>query len=100
MDLRLSFLNTLKLLHFSKLIFNLSHPIIVDGKKEYLKKLCLVLNQGILSWVLGKMSPGKMPAGKMPPGKKPPGKLPPEISHPEKLPPPLPLKKVFYKASL
>ena len=55
--------------------------------------------------MLGKMPPGKMPPGKMPPGKVPPGKLPPEINPPGKLPPencrlpPLPLKKVFCKAS-
>ena len=56
------------------------------------------------------MPPGKMPLGKMPPEKVFPGKLPPEIKPPGKLPPrkitlppencsPLPLKKVFCKAS-
>ena len=46
-----------------------------------------------------KNAPGKMPPGKMPPGKLPPGKLPPGKLPPGKLPLPLPLKKVFCKAS-
>ena len=44
--------------------------------------------------VLGKMSPGKIPPQKVPPGKLPPGNKPPR-----KIAPPLPLKKVFRKAS-
>ena len=52
MNFRISFLKTLKLSHFRRLTSNLFHSIIVDGKKEFLKKLCLVLKQGILSEVL------------------------------------------------
>ena len=43
------YLKTLKLWHFYRLTFNLFHSIIVDGKKEFFKKLWLVLKQGILS---------------------------------------------------
>ena len=52
MNARISSLRTLKLSHFRRLTSNLFHSIIVDGKKEFLKKLCLVLKQGILSEVL------------------------------------------------
>ena len=44
---------TLKLLHFRRLTSNLFHSVIVDGKKEFLKNLCLLLKQGILSEFLG-----------------------------------------------
>ena len=52
------------------------------------------ITNDMLKTVLGKMPPGKMPPGKMALGKVLPGKLPPR-----KMAPPLPLKKVFCKAS-
>ena len=51
MNIRISFVKKLKLSHCRRLTSNLLHLIVVDGKKEFLKKLCLVLKQGILSEV-------------------------------------------------
>ena len=45
---RILFLKILKLLEFLMLWSSLLHSIIVDGKKQLLKKLCLVLKKGIL----------------------------------------------------
>ena len=45
---RILFLKILKLLEFLILRSNLFHSIIVDGKKEFLEKVCLVLKKGIL----------------------------------------------------
>ena len=49
MNFRISFIKTLKLLHFRRLRSNLFHSIKVNGKKFFLKILCLVLKQRILS---------------------------------------------------
>ena len=43
------FLKTLKLAALRRLGSSLFHSMIVDGKKEFLKKLCLVRNRVILS---------------------------------------------------
>ena len=51
MDFKISSLKTLMLLHFRRPTSNLFDSIMVDGKK-CLKKLCLVLKQGILSQFL------------------------------------------------
>ena len=49
-NFRLFFLKILKLLEFFMLWSSLFHSVIVDGKKEFLKKVCLVLRRGIL-WI-------------------------------------------------
>ena len=56
MNFRILFLKTFKLSHFRRLPSNLFHLIIVDIKKEFLKKLCLVLKQGVLSESLSERS--------------------------------------------
>ena len=38
-----------KLLEFRSVGSKLFHSMIVEGKKEFLKKLCLILKQGMLS---------------------------------------------------
>ena len=47
-NFRILFLKILKLLEFLMLWSSLFHSIIVDGKKEFFKKVCLVLKKGIL----------------------------------------------------
>ena len=56
MNFRILFLKTFKLSHFRRLPCNLFHLIIVDIKKEFLKKLCIVLKQGVLSEFLSERS--------------------------------------------
>ena len=48
MKLSTFFLKTEILLEFLRLGSKLSHSIITDGKREFLKKLCFVLIRGIL----------------------------------------------------
>ena len=47
-NFRILFLKILKLLEFLMLQSSLFHSIIVHGKKEFFKKVCLVLKKGIL----------------------------------------------------
>ena len=47
-NFRILFLKILKLLEFLMLWSSLFHSIIVDGKKQFFKKVCLVLKKGIL----------------------------------------------------
>ena len=51
-DFRIVFLKTTKLLEFPKVGFKLFYSVIVEGKKEFLKKLCLVLIKGMVSTFL------------------------------------------------
>ena len=41
-----------KLFEFRRVGSKLFHSMIVEGKKEFLKKLCLILKQGMLSTFL------------------------------------------------
>ena len=49
-NFRTPFLNILKLLEFLMLWSNLFHSVTADGKKVFLKKVCLVLGRRIL-WI-------------------------------------------------
>ena len=51
-NFRILFLKILKLLEFLMLWSSLFHSAIVDRKKEFLKKVCLVLRRGILKMFL------------------------------------------------
>ena len=44
-----NFLKSAKLFEFQRVGSKLSHSMIVEGKKEFLKKFCLILKQGMLS---------------------------------------------------
>ena len=46
------FLKSAKLFEFLSVRSELFHSMIVEGKKEFLKKLCLILKQGMLSTFL------------------------------------------------
>ena len=49
---RILFLKTTKLFKFRRVGSKFFHSLIVEGKKEFLKKLCLMLKKGILSTFL------------------------------------------------
>ena len=51
-NFRILFLKSTKLREFRRVGSKLLHSIIVEGKKEFLKKLCLFLKQGMLSTFL------------------------------------------------
>ena len=51
-NFRILFLKSTKRFEFRRLGSKLFHSMIVKGKKEFLKKLCLILKQGILSTFL------------------------------------------------
>ena len=46
MNCKMYFLKINGLLEFRRLVSNLFHSMIVDGKKEFLKKLCFVFKKG------------------------------------------------------
>ena len=45
---KILFLETTKLAEFQRVGSKLFHLMIVEGKREFLKKLCLILKQGML----------------------------------------------------
>ena len=49
MNFRILFLISIKLFEFRRVGSKLFDSMIVEGKKEFLKKLCLILKQGMLS---------------------------------------------------
>ena len=51
-NFKILFLKSIKLFEFRRVGSRLFHSMIVEGKKEFLKKLCLVLKQGIFSTFL------------------------------------------------
>ena len=51
-NFRILFLETAKLFEFRKVESKMFHSVIVEGRKEFLKKLCLILKQGMLSTFL------------------------------------------------
>ena len=51
-NFRILFLKSTKLFEFQRVKSKLSHSMIVEGKKEILKKLCLILKQRMLSTFL------------------------------------------------
>ena len=51
-NFRIIFLKMLKLLQFLMLLSSSFHSMVVDGKKDVFKKVCLVLKKGILSVLL------------------------------------------------
>ena len=51
-NFRILSLKSTKLREFRRVGSKLLHSIIVEGKKEFLKKLCLFLKQGMLSTFL------------------------------------------------
>ena len=51
-NFRILFLKSTKLFEFRGVGSKLFYSIIVEGKKEFLKKLCLILKQGMLSTFL------------------------------------------------
>ena len=48
MNFRILFLKSTKLFEFPRVGSKLLHSMIVEGKQEFLKKLCLILKQGML----------------------------------------------------
>ena len=46
------FLKTPKLFEFQRVGFKLSYSMIAEGKKQFLKKSCLLLKKGMLSTFL------------------------------------------------
>ena len=51
-NFRILFLKSTKRFEFRRVGSKLFHSMIVEGKKEFLKKLCLILKQGMLSTFL------------------------------------------------
>ena len=49
---RIMFLKTTKLFEFRRVGFKLSYSMIAEGKKQFLKKSCLLLKKGMLSTFL------------------------------------------------
>ena len=49
---KMSFLKINKLLEYCGLMSDLFHLMIVDGKKEFLKKLCLGLKKGLETFLV------------------------------------------------
>ena len=52
MNLSILFLKTSKFFEFRRVESKLFHSMIVEGKKEFLKKLCLMLKKGMSSTFL------------------------------------------------
>ena len=50
-NFRILFLKTTKLFEFQRVGSELFHSTIVEGKREFLKKLCLILKKGMLSTI-------------------------------------------------
>ena len=48
-EFRILFLKSTKLFEFGRVGSKLFHSMLVEGKKEFLKKLCLISKQGMLS---------------------------------------------------
>ena len=48
-EFRILFLKSAKLFEFGRVGSKLFQSMLVEGKKEFLKKLCLILKQGMLS---------------------------------------------------
>ena len=62
-NFRILFTETTKSFEFRRVGPKLFHSMIVEGKKEFLKRFCLILNQGMLStffvvyaWVFSSIS--------------------------------------------